>query len=85
MPPMKINFEKYFAEIAQSSLVIQPLMVPQVMDLSIEDYGVYINNQAVLAAAGFSIRILATGASAYGSAVFSGENRFGNLFYGHFG
>lgn len=51
----KINFEKYFAEIAQSSLVIQPLMVPQVMDLSIEDYGVYINNQAVFAAAGFSI------------------------------
>ena len=30
-------------------------MVPQVMDLSIEDYGVYINNQAVFAAAGFSI------------------------------
>lgn len=49
----KILFEKYLKEIEMGTIIIQPLMVPSIIDLSIDDYSYYEENKEVFKAAGF--------------------------------
>lgn len=49
----KILFEKYLKEIENGSIIIQPLMIPSVIDLSIDDYSYFEENKDVFKEAGF--------------------------------
>nr|WP_312291326.1 DNA mismatch repair endonuclease MutL [Clostridium chromiireducens] len=49
----KILFEKYIKEIESGNIIIQPLMIPSVIDLSIDDYSYFEENKEVFGAAGF--------------------------------
>lgn len=49
----KILFEKYLKEIENGSIIIQPLMIPSVIDLSIDDYSYFEENKEVFKEAGF--------------------------------
>ena len=49
----KILFEKYLKEIEDGNIIIQPLMVPSVIDLSIDDYSYFEENKDVFKDAGF--------------------------------
>lgn len=51
----KINFERYMEDLLQGDLPIQPLLLPQVLDLAVDDYAVWLENEAVFQAAGFAI------------------------------
>ncbi len=51
----KINFERYMADMLSHELVIQPLLVPQVLDLAVDDYSVYLENEGTFRDAGFTI------------------------------
>ncbi|MBW6409534.1 DNA mismatch repair endonuclease MutL [Clostridium weizhouense] len=51
----KILFEKYLKEISQGEIIIQPLMVPTLIDLSIDDYSYFEENKDVFKSAGFTI------------------------------
>ena len=52
----KILFEKYLKEIEEGTIIIQPLMVPSVIDLSIDDYSYFEDNKEVFKAAGFLLQ-----------------------------
>ncbi|EKQ54407.1 MULTISPECIES: DNA mismatch repair endonuclease MutL [unclassified Clostridium] len=49
----KIIFEKYLKEIENGTIIIQPLMVPSIIDLSIDDYSYFEENKEVFKEAGF--------------------------------
>jgi DNA mismatch repair protein MutL len=49
----KILFEKYLREIEEGTIIIQPLMVPNIIDLSIDDYSYFEENKEIFSAAGF--------------------------------
>ena len=49
----KILFEKYLKEIESGDIVIQPLMVPTIIDLTVDDYSYYEENIEVFKEAGF--------------------------------
>jgi DNA mismatch repair protein MutL len=49
----KILFEKYLREIEEGSIIIQPLMVPSIIDLSIDDYSYFEDNKEIFKTAGF--------------------------------
>lgn len=49
----KILFEKYLKEIENGDIVIQPLMVPTVLDLTMDDYSYYEENHNIFKKAGF--------------------------------
>ena len=49
----KILFEKYLKEIEEGSIIIQPLMVPSIIDLSIDDYSYFEENRDIFKTAGF--------------------------------
>ena len=49
----KILFEKYLKEIENGDIIIQPLMVPTIIDLTIDDYSYYEENIKVFKEAGF--------------------------------
>jgi DNA mismatch repair protein MutL len=49
----KILFEKYLREIEDESIIIQPLMVPSVIDLSADDYSYFEENKEIFKDAGF--------------------------------
>lgn len=49
----KILFEKYLKEIENGSIIIQPLMVPSVIDLGIDDYSYFEENKEIFKEAGF--------------------------------
>lgn len=51
----KILFEKYRNQIIKSSVVIQPLLVPSVVELSLEDYFYYSENRIIFDKIGFQI------------------------------
>ena len=51
----KINFERYMNELLHQELVLQPLLVPQVLDLAMDDYAIFLENEEVFKDAGFSI------------------------------
>lgn len=51
----KINFERYMSELMDRELVLQPLLVPQVLDLAMDDYSVFLENEEVFQDAGFTI------------------------------
>jgi len=49
----KILFEKYLNEIKNENIIIQPLMVPSIIDLSIDDYSYFEENKDIFKEAGF--------------------------------
>lgn len=49
----KILFEKYFKSIEEGSIVVQPLLVPSVIDLTLEDISYYEENKEIFKNAGF--------------------------------
>jgi len=49
----KILFEKYLKEIEEGTIIIQPLMVPSVIDLSIDDYSYFEENKDIFSESGF--------------------------------
>ena len=51
----KIIFEKYMKEIKEGDVVSQGLLIPEIMDLSSDDYELYLQHQDVLREAGFII------------------------------
>ncbi|AOR23623.1 DNA mismatch repair endonuclease MutL [Clostridium taeniosporum] len=51
----KIMFEKYLNDINSGEIIIQPLMIPTVIDLSIDDYSYFEENKDVFKEAGFAI------------------------------
>ncbi|NLK94135.1 MAG: DNA mismatch repair endonuclease MutL [Clostridiales bacterium] len=51
----KILFEKYLKEIEEGTIVIQPLLIPSIVDLSPEDYCYYEENKDVFKNAGFTL------------------------------
>ena len=51
----KIFFEKYLNDIESGDIIIQPLIVPSIIDLSIDDYSYYEENKEVFKEAGFTL------------------------------
>lgn len=51
----KILFEKYLKEIEEGSIIIQPLLLPSLIDLTIDDYCYYEENKDVFSKSGFNI------------------------------
>ena len=51
----KINFEKYMRDLTQGAVSSQPLLVPAILELSLEDYGLMNENRSALAEAGFLV------------------------------
>ncbi len=51
----KINFEKYMLGIREGSVASQGLLIPEIVDLDMEDHQLYIDNREVLKEAGFVI------------------------------
>lgn len=51
----KINFEKYMKQIKEGDVVSQPLLIPEIADLSLEDFNLYRENTEILNEAGFLI------------------------------
>ncbi|GIM30649.1 DNA mismatch repair protein MutL [Clostridium polyendosporum] len=51
----KILFEKYLKDIENSQIVVQPLLVPCIIDLSTDDISYYEENNEIFKKAGFSI------------------------------
>ena len=49
----KILFEEYLKRIEEGDLIVQPLLVPTIIDLSSEDYVTYIENKDIFKGAGF--------------------------------
>ena len=51
----KLLFENYINSIENADLIIQPLIVPIVLELSLNDYGYYEENKDLFENAGFKI------------------------------
>lgn len=51
----KILFEKYLKQIEEGSIIIQPLLVPTLIDLTIDDYCCYEENIEIFKSSGFNI------------------------------
>lgn len=51
----KILFEKYLNQIENGSLIVQPLLLPAVIDLTIDDYASYEENVDIFKNAGFNL------------------------------
>ena len=51
----KILFEKYRNDIEEKSTIIQPLLIPMVLELSIDDYECFIENKSLFEESGFII------------------------------
>lgn len=51
----KINFEKYMKEIREGAVASQSLLIPEILDLDLEDHELYRENREVLSEAGFVI------------------------------
>ena len=51
----KILFEKYLKQIEEGTIIVQPLLVPTLIDLSIDDYCYYEENKEVFNKSGFKI------------------------------
>lgn len=49
----KINFEKYMTEIREGAVASQGLLIPEIVDLDLEDHQLYLENREVLKEAGF--------------------------------
>ena len=51
----KILFEKYLKSIEEGSIIIQPLLVPNILDLTIDDYCYFDENREIFKNAGFTL------------------------------
>ena len=51
----KILFEKYEKDIEKREIVVQPLLVPTIIDLGVDDYEYYIENLSLFKESGFTI------------------------------
>ena len=52
----KILFEKYFKNIEEGSIIIQPLLVPEIIDLTLDDFSYYEENKEIFKNAGLYLR-----------------------------
>lgn len=51
----KIKFEKYMHDIENNSIIVQPLLVPTLIELSIDDYSFYMENINIFKESGFIV------------------------------
>lgn len=51
----KVNFERYMADLLHQKIASQPLLVPEVLELSVDDYLIYLENRDVFQEAGFHL------------------------------
>lgn len=51
----KINFEKYMLDIREGSVASQGLLIPEIVDLDMDDHQLYLDNKEILKEAGFMI------------------------------
>jgi len=51
----KILFEKYLNQIEEQNIIIQPLLIPSVVDLTVDDYIYYEENKEIFKNAGFTL------------------------------
>ena len=51
----KIFFERYLKNIEEGSLIVQPLLIPTIIDLTIDDFAYYEENKEVFKNAGFTL------------------------------
>jgi DNA mismatch repair protein MutL len=51
----KILFEKYLSQIEEQNIIIQPLLIPSVVDLTVDDYIYYEENKDIFKNAGFTL------------------------------
>lgn len=51
----KILFEKYLNDIENSSILVQPLLVPILLELTLDDYSYYEENKQIFTNAGFTL------------------------------
>ncbi|SFC17452.1 DNA mismatch repair endonuclease MutL [Clostridium uliginosum] len=51
----KIMFEKYLKDINDGGLIIQPLIVPTLIDLTVDDYSYFEENKEIFKMAGFTL------------------------------
>ena len=51
----KILFEKYLSQIEEQNIIIQPLLIPSVIDLTVDDYIYYEENKDIFKNAGFTL------------------------------
>lgn len=51
----KILFERYLKNIEEETLIVQPLLIPTILDLSIDDYTYYEENKEIFKKAGFTL------------------------------
>lgn len=51
----KILFEKYLKQIEEGNIIVQPLLIPTLIDLSIDDYCYYEENKEIFSRSGFNI------------------------------
>ncbi|MGL4731939.1 MAG: DNA mismatch repair endonuclease MutL, partial [Clostridium sp.] len=51
----KILFEKYMNEIKKKSIIIQPLLVPTLVHLTLDDFAYFVENEELFTNAGFLI------------------------------
>ncbi|APF22478.1 DNA mismatch repair endonuclease MutL [Clostridium butyricum] len=49
----KIYFEKYLKDIESGDIIVQPLMIPSIIDLTIDDYSYFEENKEIFKDAGF--------------------------------
>ena len=51
----KILYEKYLKQIIESELIVQPVLIPTLIDLTIDEYECYIENKKTILDAGFIV------------------------------
>ncbi len=51
----KILYEKYLKQIIESELIVQPVLIPILIDLSIDEYETYSENKKIIQDAGFVV------------------------------
>ncbi|MEW8956941.1 MAG: DNA mismatch repair protein MutL, partial [Clostridium sp.] len=51
----KIMFEKYMDDIKEGSVIAQPLLIPVLIDLSLDDFGIYEENKELFKTGGFNV------------------------------
>ena len=54
----KIYFEKYLKDIESGDIIVQPLMIPSIIDLTIDDYSYFEENKEIFKDAGFILEEL---------------------------
>lgn len=51
----KMYFEKYIKDIESGNIIVQPLIIPSVIDLTVDDYSYFKENKGIFKEAGFTL------------------------------